>query len=509
MARKIKFAAELDASGFSRGLKIMEDSAAAVNGRMSKTLYQHRKAPVMTEAQVRVRADYEAKQEYRAKEAARVQLERSAASQAKGSAAAGGLSSIGASQTMFVSAARDAFASLASGQNPITVFLQQAPQVAQAFTMMRASGRAFLMSLLLNPITLTVAALVALGTAIFFVIRHFTELRKVQENLKNLMDITRSTFEDRIKIQDDSVSSTREYMEWNKSLIKSENSVADALDKTLESMRAKAKYEQGIAENAGASKLQLQQMSINAMQDEIAVTKQYIETAKKQFEDSKIMASFQRDKMDEFRGMGQGSELESGKRQLKEIEKLVSDLEAKVKTEKIVTPGIFNPLTGLSTSEKERNANARDKFKTSGFGSMSLEDAITKYQQMNTLVRQLEDTQAKIASEEKDSKKTAEEKKKILDDLIKKQSGLESTLKNATEYPTVEKNKPSSVYSDALLATGNFLGAGQSMVGSIQQQALDEAKAQTMQLVQHGKALATIAKNTSSSSSGKSIEVPD
>jgi hypothetical protein len=509
MARKIQFAAELDASGFSRGLKIMEDSAAAVNGRMSKTLYQHRKAPVMTEAQVRVRAEYEAKQEYRAKEGARVQLERSAASQAAGSVATGGLSSIGAAQTMFISAARDSFASLASGQSPITVFLQQAPQVAQAFTMMRASGRAFLMSLLLNPITLTVAALAALGTAIFFVIRHFTELRKVQENLKNLMDITRSTFEERIKIQDEAVSSTREYMEWNKSLIKSENSVADALDKTLESMRAKAKYEQGVAESAGASKLQLQQMSLKAMQDEITVTKQSIDLAKKQFEDSKVMASFQRDKMDEFRGMGQGSALESGKRQLKEIEKVVSELEAKVRTEKIVTAGTFNPLTGLSTSEKERNANAQDKFKTTGFGDMSLEDAVTKYQEMNTQVRELENIQAKIASEEKDSKKTAEEKKKILDGLMEKQSGLESALENATKYPSVEKNKPSSVYSDALLATGNFLGAGQNMVGSIQQQALDEAKAQTVQLVQHGKSLATIAKNTSSSSSSKSIEVPD
>lgn len=42
----------------------------------------------------------------------------------------------GASSAMFISVARDTMASLASGANPITVFMQQAPQVLQAITMM-------------------------------------------------------------------------------------------------------------------------------------------------------------------------------------------------------------------------------------------------------------------------------------------------------------------------------------------------------------------------------------
>lgn len=49
----------------------------------------------------------------------------------------GGRGSLGASTTMLVSAARDSLASLASGQNPLTIFLQQAPQVAQAATMVK------------------------------------------------------------------------------------------------------------------------------------------------------------------------------------------------------------------------------------------------------------------------------------------------------------------------------------------------------------------------------------
>ena len=52
----------------------------------------------------------------------------------RGMSAARGIG--GAAAPMFISAARDTAASLASGANPFTVMLQQGPQVLQAFTMM-------------------------------------------------------------------------------------------------------------------------------------------------------------------------------------------------------------------------------------------------------------------------------------------------------------------------------------------------------------------------------------
>ena len=67
----------------------------------------------------------------------------------------------GAASAMFVSVGRDTAASLASGASPITVFLQQAPQVAQAFTMMGSKIGAFLL-----PAGLAVAGLAGLGYAV-------------------------------------------------------------------------------------------------------------------------------------------------------------------------------------------------------------------------------------------------------------------------------------------------------------------------------------------------------
>lgn len=56
--------------------------------------------------------------------------------QAQFSAAGRGRAFGGASSAMFVSVARDTAASLASGANPLTVMMQQGPQVAQAMTML-------------------------------------------------------------------------------------------------------------------------------------------------------------------------------------------------------------------------------------------------------------------------------------------------------------------------------------------------------------------------------------
>lgn len=67
----------------------------------------------------------------------------------------------GASSAMFVSVARDSLASLASGASPITVFLQQAPQVGQAFTMMGSK-----IASLLLPTGLVIAGLAGLGYAV-------------------------------------------------------------------------------------------------------------------------------------------------------------------------------------------------------------------------------------------------------------------------------------------------------------------------------------------------------
>lgn len=158
MAKKISFESEVDASGFSNGLKKMEAAAAAANGRMNRTVYEAQKRQtILSKAQIQSRVEYEEKLQQKAAGKAAYEERRSLQQQASvtstfvtGRQAYGqayfarekaaqmraeGLSRFGAASSMFVSAARDSAASLASGAPLMQVIAQQAPQVLQAVTM--------------------------------------------------------------------------------------------------------------------------------------------------------------------------------------------------------------------------------------------------------------------------------------------------------------------------------------------------------------------------------------
>ena len=70
----------------------------------------------------------------------------------------------GAVSAMYVSVARDTFASLASGANPFTVMMQQGPQLLQAMTMTTGEMRKFAMRLV--PAGLAAGAFAAAGYAV-------------------------------------------------------------------------------------------------------------------------------------------------------------------------------------------------------------------------------------------------------------------------------------------------------------------------------------------------------
>lgn len=77
--------------------------------------------------------------------------------------------------SMFVSVARDASASLASGADPITVFLQQAPQIGQAATMI--GGRFLLLTGIVGGLGL---AVLGLGLGINKLVRSFYDVDNVR-----------------------------------------------------------------------------------------------------------------------------------------------------------------------------------------------------------------------------------------------------------------------------------------------------------------------------------------
>jgi len=135
--------------------------------------------------------------------------------------------------TMFVSAIRDTFASLASGQNPITVFLQQAPQVMQGLVMM--GGRVLALGLAFG---VAAAAAVGLGAAINKWVNMYYQLdrldrfgKKLEENIKKLRQWRRE--------QEDANKAAAEAHEKYMDTLRNFGSAEDRLNDLLVKNRAK------------------------------------------------------------------------------------------------------------------------------------------------------------------------------------------------------------------------------------------------------------------------------
>ena len=479
MAKKITFEVEIDSSGVRTGLKKVEALAKESSRRMELTKKTFGELPTINQKTGTFSSDGSNKP---------------------------GLSSIGGASTMFISAARDSFASLASGQSPLTVFLQQAPQVAQAFTMMREAGFKFLKGLLLHPVTLMIAGLVALGAALYFVIKHFTELSRVKENLRKLMDLTTTTFEDQVKIQKIAMDVTREQIEWNKKHAESQDNLATSTQAALKVLRDKAQFEQQLAGAKGASKAQLAQMEIEQAKAELALLEQSTKAAQEQYDKSRQDLTNAQNAKDEFVGFGDKSMLEKGKTQLNEAAELVKEVEKNLAAS--LDP-ILDPFGGeayIPTSDTSK------PVATANYGSMSLDEATGRYQKIQAEVLRLENAEREINDLLKDREKLTDDQKKTLADLTKDRDAAAAALGLKAQYlPKIASASGGlgGMSSDALTSVGNFLGAGTGLIGSIQQQHLDEARKQTAQLMEHGKKLDKVVTNTApSSSSGGSIEVP-
>lgn len=466
MARKIQFAAELDASGFSRGLKLMEASAAAANGRMSKTLYQQTKNPAMTESQVRARAEYEAKQEHRAKQAEKIKLERAEANKKptqskadyeKQNAAGGGpfitagapsissRRSFGAASSMFVSAARDTAASLASGAPITQVIAQQAPQVLQALTMMK-------LGMVAIGASAAVAGAVVAGFLVKSIIDAYIGTKKLEESFKNLAKtVSLLKIRDAIRAGTERGVLTRDVQDASIEKKKMEQAERSK-DSTLELEKQKA-IERSLSNG-----------KIDGKEKEIALEKELLQLEIKRAEEK----------------------LASAKQNISDVEKI-----------KETELQLFEIEQQFAELDKNRDPNKVWKV-----GDDSLErDAA--FQKLNLEKRKLEMDLELLKNPSGEQVTDAEAKLLELKNKLNKPTDKKS-LEIKQEAP-----KPVQQITDSLLSVGNFLSSGRSMVGSVEQQTLDEIKGHTRHLVQHGKALEKIAANTGNKNSGSNIEIPD
>jgi len=452
MPKKISFEVEIDANGARSGLARVEALAKESDRRMALTKKTFGELPTIDPATGMI------------------------GGRGKGG---GRFGQFGASTTMFVSATRDAFASLASGANPITVFLQQAPQVAQAFTMMGQSALKAAKGILMLPVTWLIAGLVAVVATLYYVGKHFADLSRGQETLRKLMDLTKTTFAEQVEVMKDANKASRDQVEWNKKHAQSQKDLADETRAALSALKEKAGFEQQLATARGASKQKLAQMELEQARAELALLEAAAKKAQAQYSASRQQLTAASDAKDEFGGFGEKSRLEKGKNQLEEAAKLIKEIEEKMKTTTYTSQSgaaVQTPY-GLVNSQVTRKATASDMMTTSG-GTMSLEQAVAKYRELEAIVTELEFKESQINDLLKEKQNLTDDQKKTLDQLIKDRDAAAASLKIKEQFlPAIARAgglAGSGVGGgDSLVRVGNFLGTTRGKIESIAQRSME------------------------------------
>ena len=264
----------------------------------------------------------------------------------------------GASSAMFVSVARDSLASLASGANPMTVFLQQAPQVGQAFTMMSRSALSFFKTLLMNPLTWMIAGLAAVGSALAFLVMHFNAVAQGLLNLKNATDFSNRSFVDQLSIIKSLVAAQREHVDWLRKQAEAEAEVATAAEAAVDALKKKQELEMAKARKNGGSTDALEKKQAEEMLAALKAVQTEREAA---LESAKQKERDDNEANENFIG-GTGVDTKSQMNEAEKAESLAAILADKAKAQMLnayVGTGEFEHM-GQYRYEKMRKANESD-----------------------------------------------------------------------------------------------------------------------------------------------------
>lgn len=181
----------------------------------------------------------------------------------------------GSGMSQLISVFSNTLSSLGAGISPARVFAQQAPNFAQAFTLMSKNAFAAIMGFLFNPFTWAITGLVAAAAGgAYLIYRHFHNLALGLGNVANKFGLAKVTTEGLNKAMKAGEDATRGYKTWLDKIGKSTETLGDITERLLKKMREQARMERELAQARGASPRTLTGMEISELQLEIAALEQ-------------------------------------------------------------------------------------------------------------------------------------------------------------------------------------------------------------------------------------------
>lgn len=125
----------------------------------------------------------------------------------------------------------------------------------------------------ISTLGIVVLALVAVGVAVYYLVKHFRILAQAEKNAAEISDHTTHLFSEREKHLKSAAEMTQAYIDLLKEQASSEKGAKDEMESALKVMRERAKLEQELAKAHGAGKAQIAQMELAADRAELELMK--------------------------------------------------------------------------------------------------------------------------------------------------------------------------------------------------------------------------------------------
>lgn len=315
----------------------------------------------------------------------------------------------------------------------------------------------------LGPLAYLGAGLTVVGVAAYFVWRHFRTLREESENLRDILSRDGVLFSQEAEAMKNAAAEAQNFSDWLRSLGADQDDLTDKIQDTLKSMREEARIQREIAEGHGASKKDLDQMTIDELQNELNVVTRGKLEAQRNFEhDKEISATAEKAANDPKRA---AKIVDLGSRS-KEMAAVVDAVKKKMQETKTVdVPGEYNydPATHTSRSVT-RTVNRNDAMEVTVDGkkfSMSVNEAQKRFQELSNEEQRLVKVQKQLSDLLGSRKKKTENDQKDIDRLTKEANEIQADLNLKAKYSgqLEKKDKKASGFQNVHLNEAQRLGA--------------------------------------------------
>jgi hypothetical protein len=308
-----------------------------------------------------------------------------------------------------------------------------ATQAAEAMTAEGVSA-----TFALTPLGWIAVALVAAGTAAYFLTKHFRAVSEEERYMARLMDTTNAKMTDQAEAMKKATAEAEAFDDWLKKLTSSEEGLAEATDETLRSMRERAKFEREAAAGHGASKSELEAMDLAAAKKELDV----LETAKlqarrKQEQDTDAARAAD----DEATGFGKanGGQITNLNRKVGDAGAIMDAVQEAMSTTRVMqyqsTTGLDGQIRQIPTGTRAANENDKLTVKVNGQEfTQSLAEATNNFDALSREAEDLVATQKALndilAQKKELTKRDVEDVKK----LSKQASELQGDIALRTQF---------------------------------------------------------------------------